>query len=160
MFRLIPAPLHRAVLPLAHAIRHRWRKFSKRPIAGCSVFITDFGGALLLLRHSYGPEGWALPGGGIKPSEDPEATAIREVQEELGLTLPSITALGTIEEVLSGAPHTAHLFTAVCNEHPRPDRREILEARFFPMHSLPEPLNSKTRSRLEHWQSQRKQGET
>ncbi len=149
--RLFPAPLHRAMLPLAHKIRHRWRKFRRTPLAGCSVIVTDFGGNLLLLRHSYGPQGWALPGGGLKPGEDPATAAMREVREEVGLTLSSVTKIGEIEEEISGAPHTAHLFTAICDDHPVPDAREILEARFFPTHSLPEPLSRTTRIRLDHW---------
>ncbi len=154
LVKLIPAPLHRAILPLAHSVRHRWRGLTKTPLAGCSVLITDFGGNLLLLRHSYGPDGWALPGGGIKKGEDPSVAAMREVQEELGLKLASVTPIGTIAEEMSGAPHTAHMFTALCDDHPQPDAREVIEARFFPPHSLPEPLSSKTRSRLEFWREQ------
>ncbi|MEL6878358.1 MAG: NUDIX domain-containing protein [Pseudomonadota bacterium] len=153
--QIIPAPVHRALLPLAHRVRHHWRAFTKRPLAGSSVFITDFGGNLLLMRHSYGPDGWALPGGGIETGEDPAAAAIREVREEVGLELESVTPLGTVDELISGSPHTAHLFTAICDDHPKPDKREVLEARFFPMHSLPEPLSPKTRSRLAYWREQR-----
>ena len=35
---------------------------------------------------------------------------------------------------------------------PRPDGREIVEARFFPLHSLPEPMLDRTRERLAAWQ--------
>jgi len=27
----LPAPLHRALLPLAHILRHRWRRWRKAP---------------------------------------------------------------------------------------------------------------------------------
>jgi hypothetical protein len=69
----------------------------------------------------------------------------------LGLTLSRIDAVAVIEEVISGAPHTAYLFSAVCNQQPKPDRREITEARFFPSHSLPEPLGRITRARIDAW---------
>ena len=65
MPNLLPAPLHRALLPLAHGLRHRWRKWRRTPIAGVSVVITNLSGDVLLLRHSYGPNVWALPGGGL-----------------------------------------------------------------------------------------------
>ena len=151
MLHLIPAPIHRALLPLAHAIRHRWRKWRKSPIAGVSVIITDLSDQVLLLRHSYGPRVWALPGGGLGKGEDPAEAARREVREELDMTLGSLRVLGTIEEVISGAPHIAHMFAAGAADTPRPDRREILEARFFPSHSLPEPLGDLTRRRLQVW---------
>ncbi len=153
MAALIPAALHRALLPLAFVLRHRWRRWRRTPIAGCSVVITNLAGDVLLLRHSYGPDVWALPGGGLKPGEDPAEAARREVREELAIDLPRLEPIGIIEEELSGSPHTAHLFGAVCDARPRPDRREILEARFFPTHSLPEPLGSVTRARIAAWKA-------
>lgn len=147
----LPAPLHRALLPLAHRVRHNWRRWRKTPITGVSVVITNLGGDVLLLKHSYGPKVWGLPGGGLGRGEDPAAAAQREVREELGLTLSRIDAVAVIEEVISGAPHTAYLFSAVCNQQPKPDRREITEARFFPSHSLPEPLGRITRARIDAW---------
>lgn len=153
MAQLLPAALHRALLPLAHRVRHRWRMWRGTPIAGVSVIVTNLSGDVLLLRHSYGPQVWALPGGGMKRGEDPEACARREVMEELGIALTKVDSLGTVEEELSGAPHTAHLFHAVSNARPRPDRREVTEARFFPSHSLPEPLGRVTRARIEAWRA-------
>lgn len=150
---LLPAPLHRALLPLAHGMRHSWRRWRKVPIAGVSVIMTNLGGDVLLLRHSYGPDVWGLPGGGINRGEEPEAAARREVREELGIELTRLEPIGTLEEVLSGSPHTAHLFAAICNQHPRPDGREVVEARFFPSHSLPEPLGSTTRARIAAWKA-------
>ncbi len=123
-------------------MRHSWRRWRKVPIAGVSVIMTNLGGDVLLLRHSYGPDVWGLPGGGINRGEEPEAAARREVREELGIELTRLEPIGTLEEVLSGSPHTAHLFAAICNQHPRPDGREVVEARFFPSHSLPEPLGT------------------
>lgn len=149
----LPAPLHRAILPIAHAVRHRWRRWRKVPIAGVSVIITNLGGDVLLLKHSYGPDVWSLPGGGLARGEDPTEAARREVREELGIELPRVEAIGTLEEVLSGSPHTAHLFAATCDQNPRPDGREVVEARFFPSHSLPEPLGKTTRARIAAWKA-------
>lgn len=151
MPQFLPAPLHRTLMPLAHIVRHYWRRWRGVRLVGVSVIITNLGGDVLLLKHTYGPKVWGLPGGGLRPGEDPEAAARREVQEELGITLTRIEPIGTLEEVLSGSPHTAHLFAATCNLNPRPDRREIAEARFFPSHSLPEPLGRITRARIDAW---------
>lgn len=150
---LLPASLHRALLPLAHRVRHVWRRWRKTPIAGVSVIITNLGGDVLLLKHSYGPDVWSLPGGGLGRGEDPAAAALREVREELGIDLARLESVGTLEEVLSGSPHTAHIFTGVCDRQPRPDRREVTEARYFPSHSLPEPLGRHTRARIAAWRA-------
>ena len=149
----LPAPIHRALMPLAHTIRHRWRKWSGRPIAGVSVLLTNTDGDVLLLRHSYGPKVWALPGGGMKKGEDPRECARREVREELGIEISSLEPFGTLGEDLSGSPHTAHLFAAVCNAPPEPDRREVIEAQFFPTDALPRPLGRLTRSRIAAWKA-------
>jgi ADP-ribose pyrophosphatase YjhB (NUDIX family) len=151
MPNILPAPLHRALLPLAHGVRHRWRRWRKVPIAGVSVIVTNLGGDVLLLKHSYGPQVWSLPGGGLSRGEEPVAAAQREVREELGVDLARLELVGTLEEVLSGSPHTAHIFTGICDCQPRPDRREVTEARFFPSHSLPEPLGETTRLRIAVW---------
>lgn len=153
MPQFLPAALHRALLPLAHVVRHRWRRWRKVPIAGVSVIITNIGGDVLLLKHSYGPDVWGLPGGGLNRGEDPMEAARREVREELGIELARIEAFATLEEVLSGSPHTAHLFAATCDQHPQPDGREVVLARFFPSHSLPEPLGKTTRARIAVWKA-------
>lgn len=150
---LLPASLHRALMPLAHVLRHYWRRWRKVPIAGVSVIVTNLGGDVLLLKHSYGPDVWGLPGGGLGKGEDPMAAAQRELREELGVELVRLEPVGTLEEVLSGSPHTAHIFTGVCDRQPQPDRREVTEARFFPSHSLPEPLGRTTRDRIAVWKA-------
>ncbi|HET9098488.1 MAG TPA: NUDIX hydrolase [Candidatus Saccharimonadales bacterium] len=42
---------------------------------------------VLLLKNWYGDGQWALPGGGLRKGETPEAAAIREVREELKISL-------------------------------------------------------------------------
>lgn len=136
---------------LAHALRHRWRMWRGTPLSGVSIIAQDWEGRLLLMRHSYGPNGWHLPGGGISRRETPQDAAVRELREETGCRAEGVRAVGTLDEVISGSPHTAHLFGCFTNDQPVPDGREVVEARFFPLHSLPEPLGERTRARLEAW---------
>ncbi len=60
------------------------------------------GAAFLLCRRSARlkdhPHQWALPGGRIDPGETPEITALRELDEELGLHLPSSSILGLLDD--------------------------------------------------------------
>lgn len=153
MGNLLPARLHRALLPLAHGLRHRWRRWRKVQIEGVSIIVTNLSGDVLLLRHSYGPPVWGLPGGGLGRGEDPLACARRELHEELGIALARLELVTVLEEELSGSPHTAHVFTGVCDRQPKPDGREVVEARFFPSHSLPEPLGRTTRARIAAWRA-------
>ncbi|MBX7496935.1 NUDIX domain-containing protein [Qipengyuania sp. 6B39] len=155
MLRLIPAPLYRTALRIAHRLRHHWRKWRGVTGEGVSVIARDLDGQILLVRHSYGPAGWYFPGGGIGRKETPEDAARRELREETDCAVEGLRLLGVIEEELSGAPHRAHIFDGVVDDMPRPDGREVIEARFFPVHSLPEPLGPRTRARLALWQARR-----
>lgn len=151
MIHLLPPALHRLLLRLAHRIRHGWRQAVRRPIAGVSIIATDGAGRVLLVRHSYGPNIWALPGGGLGRGEEPEAAAVRELREELGCGLVAIERLATIEETISGAPHTAHVFAGSLAGDVRPDGREVVEARFFATDALPANLGTSARRRIERW---------
>ncbi|MBA4163433.1 MAG: DNA mismatch repair protein MutT [Erythrobacter sp.] len=151
MLHLIPARLHRALLPMAHRLRHHWRRLRGAPIAGCAIIVHDFSGAVLMMRHSYGPAVWALPGGGIGAREQPEQAVRRELFEETGLVAANLALVAVIDEEISGSPHRCYLFSAVCDGLARPDQREVVEARFFPLHSLPHPLGAAARHQLEIW---------
>ena len=153
MLHLIPAPLHRRLLPLAYLVRRQWRQWRKVRLVGCSVIVCRMDGAILLVRHSYGSGHWSLPGGGLSPGEDPEACARRELREEVGIAAGRFQPVGQIEEVISGSPHTAYVFQCRTDQVPQIDAREIIEARFFPTHSLPEPLSEITRRRLDLWRT-------
>jgi ADP-ribose pyrophosphatase YjhB (NUDIX family) len=155
MLRLIPPAMHRAALRLAHRLRHHFRRVTRLPLAGVSVIACDATGRVLLVRHSYGPDLWMLPGGGLKRGEAPAAAAAREVREELRCDLTQIEPIATLEETISGAPHTAHVFAARVRGTLRPDRREVVDARFFALDDLPGDLSALSRQRIEAWLEQR-----
>ncbi|MDN3646390.1 NUDIX domain-containing protein [Pontixanthobacter aestiaquae] len=149
MLRLIPAPLHRLLYQQAHRLRSLWWRLTKPAVEGAAVIATDLNDQLLLIRMSYGSGGWSVPTGGVKIGEDPANAARRELLEETGCEAHSLTLLGIQRETLHGADNVVHVFAAKVSGHPQADMREIIEARFFPMHSLPEPLTATTRRRLE-----------
>ncbi|RXZ65265.1 NUDIX hydrolase [Pelagerythrobacter rhizovicinus] len=151
MLRLIPASLHRRAYRLAHTVRAHWRRIVKPQLSGCAVIATDIEGRLLLVRLSYGSEAWSLPTGGVRRGEDPERAARRELLEETGCEAHAMKLLGVQEETSFGAPNRVHVFATRVSDTPRPDMREIIEARLFPPHSLPEPLGERTRRRLTLW---------
>lgn len=127
----------------------------KAPLAGVSIIAEDDDGGVLLVRHSYGPDQWALPGGGVDGAEHPQAAARREFFEELGCELVELHAIARLEETISGSPHIAHIFAARAVGQPRPDRREVIEARFFSIEKLPDNTGELARRRLDAWAAKR-----
>lgn len=146
--RLVPRPVHRSALRVAHTIRHRWRIWRKVRLEGVSIIVRNSDGEILLVRHAYGPQVWTLPGGGMKRGEDPAATAQRELREELGTGLVDAVYLGVVDEIISASPHTAHVVTGMLEGPATPDRREIAEAAFFAPDKLPSPLSTLVAPRL------------
>ena len=151
MLHLIPAPAHRTALRLAHRIRLRWWRLRKPRLTGCRVLAIDSEARVLLVRHSYGSGYWMPPGGGMAQGEDAVDAARRELLEETGCRLEWAARLDLVEEQLHGAGNSVHVVAGLTLDAPRPDRREIVEAAFFALHALPEPMTAQLRAQLPGW---------
>lgn len=141
LLHLIPAPLHRAGYRLAFQARRLWRRRVKSTSHGCTVVARDGAGRFLLVRHSYGPDVWTFPSGGIGKHETPLVAAVREFREELACGLTEVKRISTYKGMYLRAPSVVHVFTGIADGVPRPDRREIVEARFFAREELPQALS-------------------
>ena len=137
MLHLIPAPLHRALYRVADRVRRRWWRIRRPRRASVLMAAFDEGGRVLLVRHSYGPLVWALPGGGIDRGEEPALAALREFREELGCGLADIVALESRVHDEGGSQDLRHVFAARLAGSPLPDMREIVEIGLFEPHALP-----------------------
>ena len=137
MFRLLPAPLHRTGVRVAHRVRKRWWRLARPKLKGVTLDARNARGDVLLVRHTYGSTAWTLPGGGIRLGEAPAAAARREFREELGCAIEDLEAAGTHKLVLDGARITRHIFTGTVGGTPEPDGREVAEAKFFAPDTLP-----------------------
>jgi ADP-ribose pyrophosphatase YjhB (NUDIX family) len=136
---------------IAYRVRRGFRRAFRRPIYGVNAVLRDGQGRVLLVRHSYGPPVWTLPGGGHGRSEDPALAVRRELAEELSIAIAELELLETFSEVLSGAPHQPSLFAGIALGEPMPDGREVIAARFFAADDLPDPLPPSVRIRLDRW---------
>lgn len=98
------------------------------------------GDELLLVRHSYGPGEWDVPGGFCRRGEDFAAAARREAAEELGVGGSAWTRLGELERRTNGRHERIGAFRAeLAGEQPRVRSAEVLDMAWFDRARLPAP---------------------
>lgn len=141
MLQLIPAPLHRLLYRAADRLRRRWWRIRKPRRHSVMIAAFDEAGRVLLVRHSYGPPVWALPGGGMSLGEDPALAAAREFREELGCELADLHEIEAREHDDSGSRDVRHVFAASLRGVPAPDMREIVAVGLFDPLALPAPCD-------------------
>ena len=88
-------------------------------LAGCVIF-SEKHGIYLLHRNKKGVTQWELPGGKIDPGEEAEDTAVRELQEELGVTVEIVRHLITLTFFENSQEFTYSYFLArIADGQPR-----------------------------------------
>lgn len=101
------------------------------------------GGAAFLLcrrasRMNRHAAQWALPGGRVDPGETPEETALRELEEELGVQLPHGAVLGRLDDYAtrSGYVMTPVVVWGGAGVVLRPNPDEVAHAYRIGLHEL------------------------
>jgi ADP-ribose pyrophosphatase YjhB (NUDIX family) len=103
------------------------------------------GAAFLLCRRAATLRGhggqWALPGGRTDPGETAEATALRELHEELGLELNHDAVLGRLDDYTtrSGYVITPVVMWATGDLELRPEPSEVAHVYRIGLHELVRP---------------------
>ena len=128
---------HRTALRRLYPLLCRWERLSGRR-ARVSLVAVWYRERLLVVQHSYRP-GSALPGGDARRGESSLQTAVRELGEEVGITvLPErLVPLGP-----TGGRWTIYEYRPQ-NEPPiRIDNREVIAAAFCDPAEITEPTPS------------------
>jgi len=116
---------------------------------GAAAIITDGEGRVLLVRHTYGRKNWELPGGRVEQGESPMDGAVREVQEESGLSVAPTYLTGIYYDREADFLH--FVFRCVptgSGAGPHPDGAEVDECAFWRPDSLPRPISDFTLLRI------------
>ncbi len=87
------------------------------PRVGVASLILRGGRVLLVQRkHSHGAGSWSTPGGHLEHGETPEACAIRETREEVGLEVTAVRFLAVTNDIFDteGKHYITIWMQAVC----------------------------------------------
>lgn len=93
------------------------------------------------LKMRRGAGNYALPGGNCDPGEEIVDAAVREVREELGITIAREAALGMLDDFLTLGGHVVTPIVLLSTEpfELKPDPDEVHAAWFLPLSELDHP---------------------
>jgi ADP-ribose pyrophosphatase YjhB (NUDIX family) len=113
--------------------------FVTRPHTRGVKAIVRHGDEVLLVRHTYTRQDrWDLPGGFLRPDEDPEHALRRELAEEVGAHPTRATLITRAPYTSDHKRETLYAFAVdVDDQTVTPSPAEIREARWFPRDALP-----------------------
>jgi 8-oxo-dGTP pyrophosphatase MutT (NUDIX family) len=135
----VPAALRRPLYRVGYRVLQAFWFLARPRLRGVKCLITDVD-CVLLVRHTYGPRWWDIPGGRIGRGEAPAHAAAREMAEELGVHAGAggWEPIGELDMSFMRRRDTLHCFRL---ELPSPelriDRGELELARWFARAELP-----------------------
>lgn len=128
--------------------------------ASAQLIIENTRGEVLVVKAHYKPY-WSLPGGMIDSGESPRTTAVREVSEEVGLTIDIATIEFTATIVRKSRRAITYLFVFRSTVALQPDasvvidRKEITEYAWVSKQDVNERHNDRHFSRaVKNWASE------
>jgi ADP-ribose pyrophosphatase len=94
--------------------------------AGCIIMpkIGDHVVLIRIFRHATRDWAWEFPGGRISPAEDPDITALHELEEEIGAVRPRLQPLGMVHPYPAFSDTCIHLYMATIEDLGRPQIAE------------------------------------
>ena len=130
--------LRKAYWFFAKPLRKTYRHLFRPSLRGVKVVILNKN-KVLLVRPNYAHRQWTFPGGHVDSDETFEKAAIREVAEEVGLKLESLSFIREYETMRDGCKNIVRVYVANTNiRYVQVDEIEIREAAWFPLESLPQ----------------------
>lgn len=128
----------------------RWfsRFTNARFSATAGAVVVNEEGRLLLLKHVFrAGSGWGIPGGFIKPGEQPEEAVRRELREEVGLELAQVEF--AFIRTLKRTRQIEVVFFCRSHGEARLQSVEVERADWFSLNALPETLSADQRWLIE-----------
>jgi 8-oxo-dGTP pyrophosphatase MutT (NUDIX family) len=140
------------IIDVIYALQSLVWKVVRPHTRGVKIMVFNTNGELALIRNAYGRSDlFVLPGGGVRPFEEPAKAAVREVKEELGLEITKLKLRSQYLSTSEGKRDEIHLFEALAHGTPQLDNFEVEEVRFVALEDLPSATSPATRRRIEEY---------
>ena len=125
-----------------HADRFEHHVVTLQEAAMTAVLDDERAHVALMWRHRFPTNSWnwELPGGLVDPGENPLETAIREVEEEIGLRVSDLRHLVTFQPII-GMVRAAHHVFAACGYESMgepTERNEMQRLEWIPLTRVPD----------------------
>ena len=116
--------------------------FFRRPTTAGVRLIIEFEDQVLLIRHTYGPQFYTVPGGGLHKDESIVQAAIRETKEEVGIDINNVTVIDSVFYTKEFKKDTIHICRATSTGRKiKIDRSELRSAEWFKKDALPDYIS-------------------
>lgn len=119
----------------------------EKKLGAAAIILNDLD-QVLLVKHSYGPLNWELPGGGAEAKESIVDTALREVREETGLQVIAQHLVGIYYEHETDMHHFVIRCTTSGSALTFQPNSEISDCAYWSPTDLPRPISDFTIQRI------------
>ena len=127
-------------------VRLYWKIFKPKTYGARAIIIHE---ANILLVKNINVNHWSLPGGKIDKGETPEECLLRELKEELALSISKVDyKLGEYLSDKEGKRDTVYIFVVKLLSPNFEKQWELRDAQWFPLSRLPENLSPATSRRI------------
>jgi len=132
-----------------------WRVLRPRT-RGVKVMLFDRDNRLVLVRNAYGrADLFVLPGGGVRPFEQPAKAAVREMREELGVDVAELKFRSEHQSATEGKRDRIYLFEGRVTQVPRIASVELADVTVAPLSKLPASTSPATKRRVAEYEGRR-----